>query len=133
MRGSVGKIRNYFLTTYPVHIINIFITLNSQLSILNFFKYYFPHHYSMFTKHFSQLACINARDTRNFLTFQPVAETFNSIPMTVFVRIVTYDNRFRVDLLTFHESGKSIRLDSKRRNTVVTYQRIGKRHQLSGV
>ena len=36
-------------------------------------------------------------------------------------------------LATFMESGKSIRLDSERRNTVVTYQRIGKRHQLSGV
>ena len=87
----------------------------------------------MFTKNLSQLARINACDTGNLLAFQPVTETFHRIPVAVFIRIVTYDNRFRVDFLTFHESGKSIRFDGKRRNTVVTYQRIGKRHQLSGV
>ena len=103
-------IANHFLATYFIYIVNACIS--SFKNIVRFIvKNNLSQHHAMFAEYFSQFAGINACDAGNLLTFQPVAETFNSIPMTVFVRIVTYDNRFRMNLLTFHKSSESVRFD----------------------
>lgn len=108
--------------------------VNCQLSIVNWIvEDNLSHHHSVFTKYFGQFTRIDARDTRHLFTFQPFTQTFHCIPVAIFIRIVTYDNRFRMYFLTFHKSGESIRFDGKRRNSIVSYQRIGKSHQLSGV
>ena len=91
------------------------------------------HHHTMFAEHFRQLAGVNTCDAGNVFTFQPVTETFHCVPVAVFIRIVAYDNRFRMDFPALHESSEPVRSDCKRGNSVVTYQRIGKSHQLSGI
>ena len=87
----------------------------------------------MLPKNLSQFARVNARDAGNLFPFQPVAEAPHRIPMAVFIRIVTHDKRLRMDFPAFHENGKPVRSDGKRRNPVVARQRISKRHQLSGI
>ena len=91
------------------------------------------HHHPMLAKHLCQFAGIDARDARNLFAFQPVTETFHRIPMAIIFTIIAYNNGFGMDMLALHKSGKPIRFESKRRHTVIAHQRIGERHQLSGI
>ena len=103
-------IANHFLATYFIYIVNACIS--SFKNIVRFIvKNNLSQHHAMFAEYFSQLAGINACDAGNLLAFQPVTETFHSVPVAVFIRIVTYDNRFRMNLLTFHKSSESVRFD----------------------
>ena len=138
MGGSIREIGDYFFAGNTVYVINGSVIVHWQLSIVNFPDNFIveddtSHHDSVFTKYFGQFARIDACDARYFLTFQPVAKAFHCVPVAVLRRVVTYDDRFGMNLFTFHESGESVGFDGKRRNSVITHQRIGKSHQLSGV
>ena len=111
----VRKIGNYFFAGNTVYVIHGSVIVNCQLSIVNWIvEDNLSHHHPCSRSIFGQFTRIDARDTRHLFTFQPFTQTFHCIPVAIFIRIVTYDNRFRMYFLTFHKSGESIRFDGKK-------------------
>mgnify|MGYP005944803755 CR=1 FL=1 len=91
------------------------------------------HHHPVLAQHFRQLAGIDARNARHLFAFQPVAEAFHGIPMTVVTGIIAYDKGFGMDAFALHKYRQPVGGEGKRRHTVIAHQRIGERHQLSGI
>ena len=91
------------------------------------------HHHPVLAQHFRQLAGIDARNARHLFAFQPVAEAFHGIPMTVVTGIIAYDKGFGVDAFALHKYRQPVGGEGKRRHTVIARQGICKRHQLSGI
>ena len=80
-----------------------------------------------------QRAGIDAGDSGNLLTFQPVTKAFHSIPVAILFAIVTHDNRLRMNFLTLHEGRQAVLFDRERRHPVISDQRISQNHQLPGI
>ena len=87
----------------------------------------------MLTEHLCQLAGVDARHARHLFALEPVSQTLTGVPMGIGLTIVTHDNGQGIYPVALHESGNAIALYGKGRHAIVAYQRIGQRHQLSGI
>ena len=91
------------------------------------------HHHPMFTYLFCQCTRIDTCDSGNHFPFQPVAQAFHGIPMTMLFAIIAHNNCLRMDFLTLHKRRQIVLFDRERRHPVVSDQRIGQHHQLTGI
>lgn len=78
--------------------------LGSTKSIsFSFLKNDFSFHATLFPEQFGQFARIDTRDARYFFFFQPFAEAFHGIPMTVIFGVIRYDDGFGMDFSPIRE------------------------------
>ena len=87
----------------------------------------------MLTQHFSQLAGVDAGNSRHMLALEPIGKRLYSIPMTILLAIVGNDDCRSMDFVTLHKCSQTILFDSERRHAIVTYKRISENHQLTCV
>ena len=92
-----------------------------------------PHHDTMLTQFLGQRTGIDAGDTGDMLLLQPVTQAALRVPVAVLRAVVADDDRLRMDLLALHERRDSIGRETAWRHAIVTHQRIGQDHQLSGI
>ena len=85
----------------------------------------------MFTQHFGKFARVDARNAWHLFAFQPVPQTFHSIPMTVLLAIIAHDYSRSINAVTLHVSGQFIITDCERWHTIIAHKRICKSHELS--
>ena len=102
-------------------------------NILNAFELQPTHHHTMLTQHLRQGTGVDAGHTGYVLTLQPVAQRLACIPVVVLLAIVTHDDGRGINLVTLHESGEPVGLNTERRHTIVAHQRIGKHQHLAGI
>ena len=91
------------------------------------------HHYPVLSYLFCQRTGIDAGNSGNLLTFQPITKAFHSIPVAILFTIVTHDNRLRMNFLTLHKGRQAVLFDRERRHPVISNQRISQNHQLPGI
>ena len=117
-------VSNHFLTGHFIYIIHIRVF--SEIGCFNFFpaNHDLSHHHAMFAQFLGQGTCIDPINSGNTFFFQPASQTLYSIPMTILMTVIAYDDGIGMYLFTLHESGNSIRPKRTGGYTVISYQRI---------
>ena len=118
------SISNHFLTGHFIYIIHIRVL--SEIGCFGFFpaNHDLSHHHAMFAQFLGQGTCIDPINSGNTFFFQPATQTPDSIPMTILMTVIAYNDGVGMYLFTLHESGNSIRPECTGRYTVISYQRI---------
>ena len=96
-----GTVCNDFFAAYTSDLIDE-IGID-KINFVFILKNDFSFHATLFPEQFGQFARIDTRDARYFFFFQPFAEAFHGIPMTVIFGVIRYDDGFGMDFLRFEK------------------------------
>ena len=66
-------------------------------------------------------------------SLQPLGKTFLGVPVAVLFAVIAYHDTLCVNTFTFHEGSKPIGSHRERWHTIITYERIGKYHDLTSI
>ena len=111
------SIRNYFSATYFCYLILIIGIY--KLNIITIRENKFPSHRSFFTNQLCQLTGVYAKYSWYFILYQPFAQAFSCIPVTVFKRKIGNNQAGSLNFFRFIISRKSV-LDGVVRDSVIT-------------
>ena len=114
---------------HPVYV----LVCRERVAAHRAFELQAAHHHAVLTQHLRQLAGINAGNSWHLLTLQPVAQTLAGIPVAIRFAIVADNDCRGINPVALHKRGQSVVLHRKRRHSVVSHQRIGQHHQLTGI
>ena len=100
----------------------IFIIRIYKINIISIRENEFPSHRSFFANQFCQLTRVHTKNSGNFILYQPLAQAFSCIPVTIFKRKIGNNQACSLNFFRFVISRKSI-LDDVIRNAVISNSR----------